>query len=140
MTIKTPQEFEEKAMAVYNKCLPDDGDVPTILWLEAQLDIDFYDYYNRPKFSDITRRIKRMFDSLYEQKANKGLVVPQIAKMKLAHSQDYAPVVQEMDIRHTAVIETPMFKALSAKMDALDVKHQELLLEELGDIDAEEES
>lgn len=134
LKIKTPQEFEEKAMAVYNKCLPDDGDIPTILWLESQLDIDFYDYYNRPKFSDTATRIKKRFDSLYEQKANKGIVVPQIAKMKLAHHQDYAPIVQEVDVRTIAVVESPVFKSVLAKTEALDVSHREMLIDDLRNI------
>ena len=134
MTIKTPQEFEEKAMAVYNKCLPDDGDIPTILWLESQLGIDFYSYLNKPKFFDTATRIKKMFDSLYEQKASKGVIVPRIAAMKLSHYQDYAPIVQEVDVRTIAVVESPVFKSVLAKTEALDVSHREMLIDDLRNI------
>lgn len=131
LKIKTPQEFEEKAMRIYNECIPDDGPVPTILWLEANLEIDFYRYLEMPKFRDIATRVKKKFDALYEQKANRGILVPQIAKMKLAHQNDYSPIVQEMDIRTTVVTETPVFKEMFAKAQALDVQSRSLLCDNL---------
>lgn len=119
LKIKTPQEFEEKAMAIYYECIPDDGPVPTILWLESNLDIDFYRYLENPRFRDIATRVKKKFDALYEQKANKGLLVPHIAKMKMAHMNDYAPVIQEVEVKQETTVNYKLVDAIDARFEAI---------------------
>ena len=119
LKIKTPQEFEEKAMAIYYECIPDDGPVPTILWLEANLEIDFYRYLEMPKFRDIATRVKKKFDALYEQKASRGILEPQIAKMKMAHMNDYAPVIQEVEVKQETTVNYKLVDAIDARFEAI---------------------
>ncbi len=136
---KTPQEFEAKALSILEECKADDGPVPTVLWLEVQMGIPcFYDYMHRPKFSDTVTRVKQLVDCLYEQKANKGIIHPRIAAMKLAHERDYAPVAQQVDIKAETTVNTKTFETLFAKTQALDVEHRGLLLEELTSIIGDE--
>ncbi len=130
---KTPQEFEEKALSILEECKADDGPVPTILWLEVQMGIPcFYDYMHRPRFSDTVTRVKKLVDCLYEQKANKGIIHPRIAAMKLAHERDYAPVVQQVDIKQETTVNTRAFENLFAKAQALDVNCRDALVKELS--------
>ncbi len=129
---KSPQEFEAKALSILEECKADDGPVPTILYLEDAMDIDFYSYLNKPRFFDTAKRVKRKVDSMYEQKANKGIVHPRIAAMKLAHERDYAPVVQQVDIKQETTVNTKAFDSLFARAQALDVEGRDVLIKELS--------
>lgn len=128
----TPEELESKAMAVLGECAQDNGPVPTISWIEYKLGIDFYTYANRPRYRDICNRISKTAFALYEQQANRGLIVPQIAKLKLSHHSDYAPVVTEMEVRHEATIDNKLFASLFDKANALDVESKSLLIDNLS--------
>lgn len=132
---ETPEEFEEKAMSILEECKADDGPVPTVLWLEVKMGIPcFYDYLHRPKFTDTVTRVKKLADALYEQKANKGIIHPRIAAMKLAHERDYAPVVQQVEVKQETTFNPKAFDILFAKAQALDVEGREVLLEELTSV------
>lgn len=136
---KTPQEFEEKALSILEECKADDGPVPTILWLEVQMGIPcFYDYMHRPRFSDTVTRVKQLVDCLYEQKANKGIIHPRIAAMKLAHERDYAPVVQQVEVKQETTVNTRTFESLFAKAQALDIDSRDVLIKELSSVIDEE--
>ncbi len=137
--IKTPEEFEEKAMSILEECKANDGPVPTVLLLEDEMDIDFYRYMHMPKFHDTVTRVKRRVDSLYEQKANKGIIHPRIAAMKLAHERDYAPVVQQVEVKQETTFNLKAFDSLFARAQALDVEEREVLLEELASVIEEED-
>lgn len=128
----TPEELEEKAERILNECSFDDGPVPTISWIEYKLGIDFYTYANRPRYRDICNRISKTAFALYEQKANKGIIVPQIAKLKLSHHVDYAPVVTEMQVRQETTIDNKLFASLFDKANALDVESKSLLIDNLS--------
>ncbi len=135
---KTPQEFEEKALSILEECKADDGPVPTVLYLEDTMDIDFYSYLNKPRFFDTVTRVKRKVDSMYEQKANKGIIHPRIAAMKLAHERDYAPVVQQVEVKQETTINTRTFESLFAKAQALDIDSRDVLIKELSAVIDEE--
>lgn len=128
----TPEELESKAMAVLGECAQDDGPVPTISWIEFKLGIDFYAYTNRPRYKDICAKISKTTFALYEQKANKGIIVPQIAKLRLSHHVDYAPVVTEMQVRQETTIDNKLFASLFDKANALDVESKSLLIDNLS--------
>ncbi len=141
LKIKTPQEFEEKAMAILRDCESDEGPVPTILWLESNLDIDFYRYLEMPKFRDTAMRVKKKFDALYEQKANRGILVPQIAKMKLAHMKAYAPVVQEVEVKQETTVNYKLVDAIDARYENIqDRGDRRLYLENMKSMLREDES
>lgn len=137
---RTPEEFEEKAMSILEECKENDGPVPTVLWLEVKMGIPcFYDYLHRPRFSDTVTRVKKLVDALYEQKANKGIIHPRIAAMKLAHERDYAPVVQQVEVKQETTFNLKAFDSLFARAQALDVEEREVLLEELTSVIEEED-
>lgn len=136
---ETPELLEKDAMKVLNECSFDDGPVPTIAWLEFKLGIDFYTYANRPRFRDTCNRLKKIAFALYEQKANRGLIVPQIAKLKLSHHPEYAPVVTEMEVRHEATIDNKLFASLFDKANALDIESKSLLIDNLNKVVGDEE-
>lgn len=139
LNIATPEEFEAKAMTVLKECEADDGPVPTILWLEYKMDIDFYRYMERKDFRDTVLRVQRMTKALYEQKANKGVIVPRISAMKLAHEKDYAPVVQQIDMTANTTINSKVFDSLFARAESLSSEGRELLKKDLTSILGEED-
>ena len=145
LKIKTPEEFEEKAMAILRDCESDKGPVPTITWLEYKMDIpDFYLYLSKPKFRPTVTRVWKAAQALYEQKANRGVIVPKIAAMKLAHERDYTPVVQEVEVKQETTVNYKLVDAIDARFEAIqDKEAQRLYLENMKDMlledkDAEE--
>ena len=140
LKIATPEEFEEKAMSVLKECEADDGPVPTILWLEHKMDIsNFYEYLARPQFTDTVTRVKKKALALYEQKANKGVIVPKISAMRLAHESDYAPVVQQIDMNANTTINSKVFDNLFARAEALTTEGRKQLQKDLSSILGEED-
>ena len=131
---ETPEDFEKAAMRVLEDCKADDGPVPTVLWLEYKMDVDFYDYMNRPQFSDTATRIKKRALALYEQKANRRVIDSKIAGMRLAHERDYAPVVQQVDVKSDTTIHSKTFDELFKKAQALTPTGRDNLVEELKSI------
>lgn len=127
----TPEEFEQKALAIIAECENPKGPIPTILYLESKMDIDFYRYAQRKQFSDITARIKKKMNAIYEQKASKGLIVPKIAAMKLAHQEEYSPVSQKMEVKADGTIDLRMFESLIDKAQSMDSSSREKYIEEL---------
>ncbi len=142
LKIKTPQEFEAKAMSVLRECEEDDGPIPTILYLEYRMGIpNFYDYLERPRFSDTASRIQKITQALYEQKASKGIVNPHIAKMKLAHERDYAPVVQEVEVKQETTVNYKLVDAIDARYETIqDRGDRRLYLENMKSMLREDES
>ena len=136
LKIKTPEEFEEKAMAILRECESDKGPVPTLTWLEYKMDItNIYDYLGRPKFFNTVTRVIKAAQALYEQKANKGVIVPKIAAMKLAHERDYTPVVQEVEVKQETTVNYKLVDAIDARFEAIqDKEAQRLYLENMKDM------
>lgn len=131
---ETPEDFEKAAMKVLEECKDDEGPVPTVLWLEYKMDVDFYDYMNRPQFSDTATRIKKRALALYEQKANKRVIDSKIAGMRLAHERDYAPVVQQVDMKSETTINSKTFDELFKKAQSLPPTGKDNLIEQLRSI------
>lgn len=131
---ETPEDFEKAAMKVLEECKADDGPVPTVLWLEYKMDVDFYDYMNRPQFSDTATRIKKRALALYEQKANRRVIDSKIAGMRLAHERDYAPVVQQVDMKSETTINSRTFDELFKKAQSLPPSGKDNLIAQLRSI------
>ncbi len=131
---ETPEDFEKAAMRVLEDCKADDGPVPTVLWLEYKMDVDFYRYLERKEFCDTVTRIKKIAAALYEQKANRRIIDPKIAAMKLAHEDEYAPLVQKVDMKSEATINSKTFDDLFKKAQALTPSVKDNLIAELRSI------
>lgn len=131
---ETPEDFEKAAMKVLEECKDDEGPVPTVLWLEYKMDVDFYRYLERKEFCDTVTRIKKRAAALYEQKANRRIIDPKIAAMKLAHEEEYTPVVQKVDMKSETTINSKTFDELFKKAQSLPPSGKDNLIEQLRSI------
>lgn len=141
---KTPQELEKAAMEFFAGSITTDKDgepviryVPTIMWMEYQLDFRFRDYRHKEGFSSLCGKIEKISHAIGEQLALRGKMAAPAIRMYLISKCGYtseAVKVQSENINTidiTGVVET---------IQALDDTDRDIFLGQLHYIaDGDEE-